>query len=98
MTFCLFLLSYSFIFLLFFIQTLLFSAIEIPFKEEIDKGNGDCNHDEELDIIAIFHDFIVELIFRYSRMQIPTEGCKDAVPCSGTDCCVEKELPRFHFR
>ena len=67
-------------------------------EEQIEEPDDDKPNNDELDVFAIAFDFGLQLVLGHHRVQIPSQGGQDAVPCTGTECGVEQELPIFHFR
>ena len=67
-------------------------------EEQIEEPDDDKPDNDELDVFAIAFDFGLQLVLGHHRVQIPSQGGQDAVPCTGTECGVEQELPIFHFR
>ena len=68
------------------------------FEEQVEEPDDDKPDNDELDVFAIAFDFGLQLVLGHHRVQIPSQGSQDAVPCTGTEGGVEQELPIFHFR
>ena len=66
-------------------------------EEQIEEPDDDKPNNDELDVFAIAFDFGLQLVLGHHRVQIPSQGGQDAVPCTGTEGGVEQELPIFHF-
>lgn len=47
--------------------------------------------------MAVLLNFLVQFLAWHKRVEPPTEGCKDAVPYSGTQSGVEQKLPEVHL-
>ena len=67
-----------------------------PFGHKPNDGHGHQGEDDELDVVAIFHDLALQLVGRDDRGEIPAEERQDGVPGACADGGIEKKLPVVH--
>ncbi len=63
---------------------------------EIDDGKEDKGDDDPLDVVAVFKNLVVQLLFGDNGVKIPAQTGKDDVPATGTEGGVEQKMTIVH--
>ena len=62
-----------------------------------DNSQHDDGYDGVLDVVTIFENLVLQLVFGYNGVKIPSQCCKNDIPTAGTNRCVEQEITEVHL-
>ena len=63
---------------------------------EVHNACDDQGDDHNLDVLGIFADLLIQLVFGNDGMQIPSHRCKDAMPPAGSNGGEQDKLTIIH--